>query len=552
MASLAAHIIVALTLIGCTGERPSQTGNAGGTLVIITTSDAGSLFPPVVQTTVARQATELIYDYLADVGSDMNTAGDQGFVPHLAKSWQWSHDSLAISFRIKDAARWHDSVPVRSDDVRFTFDVYTDPAVGSSSGSQLSNIDSVTTPDSLTVVFWFKKRYSLQFFDASSQMQILPRHVLGAIARNSLAEAASRVDPIGSGRFRFVQRTRGSSLELGPDTNNYRRTPKLSRVIWSVTPSAAVATTRLFAGEADLYENMRRENIDELPSHPNVRTVSLPGTDYAFMQFNLRDPKQHTRPHPLFGSRELRRALTMAVDRESMVRNVFDTLAVPAIGPTVRAFPTTDPNLRQLPYDPSRARRVLDSLGWRDSNADGIRDSHGRPLRFTVIVPSTSLNRIRMGVLLQDQLRKIGVRIDLDQMEFATFQARQAARDFDAMLSSWHLGASPGAVKETWSGQAARDSSGINYGSYINPRFDAYVDSAISALDPAANRRYYNLAYQTAIDDAPAIWLYEPRTVIGIHRRIRFGPMRPDAWWTSLGDWYIPASEQIVRDRIRH
>jgi peptide/nickel transport system substrate-binding protein len=241
----------------------------------------------------------------------------------------------------------------------------------------------------------------------------------------------------------------------------------------------------------------------------------------------------------------------MGVNRAALVRNVFDTLALPGIGPTVRAFPTTELHLPQIPYDPKRAERLLDSLGWRDSNGDGIRERNGRQLRFTLLVPSTSLNRLRMGVLLQEQFRKIGVRVDLDEMEFATFQARQQARDFDANLANWHLGASPGSLREIWGSQAARDSGGINYGSYINPKFDAYVDSAIGTTDSAANRRYYDLAYRIAIDDAPAIWLYEPRTVIGIHRRIKTGPMRPDAWWTSLGDWYIPPEEQLARDRPR-
>jgi peptide/nickel transport system substrate-binding protein len=540
-----------VSVVACGGEPPLNRSRTAGTLIIVTTADAGSLFPPLVRSTVARQVTEQIYDYLADVGNGMNTIGDRGFAPRLAKSWGWSRDSLAIRFRIDSAARWHDGVPVRSDDVSFTFKIYTDAAVASSTGSQLKNIDSITTPDSLTAVFWFHKRYSLQFFDASSQMQILPRHILGGIRMESLANATDTLKPIGSGRFRFVRWVRGSSLELGPDVTNYRGPPKLGRVIWSVTPSAVVASARLFAGDADLYDVLRRENVADIASHPQIRIVTLPSTDYVFLQFNLRDPKRRNRPHWLFASRELRRALSMGVNRAALVRNVFDTLAVPGIGPTIRAFPTTDLNLPQLPYDPQTAERMLDSLGWRDSNRDGIRERNGRQLRFTLIVPSTSLNRLRMGVLLQEQLRKIGVRVDLDEMEFATFQARQQARDFDANLANWHLGASPGSIREIWGSQAARDAGGINYGSYINPKFDAYVDSAIATTDSAANRRYYNFAYRIAIEDAPAIWLYEPRTVIGIHRRIKTGPMRPDAWWTSLGDWYIPPAERLARDRLR-
>jgi ABC-type transport system substrate-binding protein len=239
----------------------------------------------------------------------------------------------------------------------------------------------------------------------------------------------------------------------------------------------------------------------------------------------------------------------MAVDRSAMVRNVFDSLAVPAIGPTVRYFPSTDSALRQIPYDPEGAKRILDSLGWRVDPKTGIRRSGGRDLRFSAILPSTSGNRVKMGTLIQEQLRKIGVSVTLDQMESGTFNARFYGHDFDAALASWHLGTSPASVREIWTSAAAK--GGNNMGAYTSSTFDAYVDSAVSAFDPGKSKDFYTRAYQAAIDDAPAIWLYEPKLVIGIHKRVRTAPFRPDAWWWSLADWYIPESEYIPRDRVK-
>lgn len=138
----------------------------------------------------------------------------------------------------------------------------------------------------------------------------------------------------------------------------------------------------------------------------------------------------------------------------------------------------------------------------------------------------------------------------LDQMDNPTMITRANNKDFDAALLTWHLGTSPASVRELWTSQAA-GKDGNNFGSWKNRQFDAYVDSAVSTMDPAKSRAYYNRAYQIAIDDAPAIWLYEPKTVLGINKRIGTGPMRPDAWWYSLPDWYIPSNEMITRDRIR-
>jgi peptide/nickel transport system substrate-binding protein len=179
-----------------------------------------------------------------------------------------------------------------------------------------------------------------------------------------------------------------------------------------------------------------------------------------------------------------------------------------------------------------------------------MRTRNGRELTFSALVPSSSQARMRMAVLVQEQLRRVGVRVNIEQMEFNTFQARIESRDFDAAFWSWHLGATPNSLREAWGGQSARAKGGINYAAYDNPTFDAHVDSAISAMNFTDSKRHFTAAYQIIIDDAPAIWLYEPKTVIGLHRRITTGAMRADAWWFDLGSWLIPRSKQIARDRV--
>jgi peptide/nickel transport system substrate-binding protein len=104
-------------------------------------------------------------------------------------------------------------------------------------------------------------------------------------------------------------------------------------------------------------------------------------------------------------------------------------------------------------------------------------------------------------------------------------------------------------VLQTWGRVGARR-GGSNYGSYESPAFDARVDSALAATDPARSRVQWLRAYQTAVDDAPAIWLFEPMNVAGVHRRVHLAPLRPDGWWTNLAAWYIPAGERVGRDRV--
>jgi peptide/nickel transport system substrate-binding protein len=507
------------------------------------------IFPPLTLSTEGREVSEQIYEYLADVGVGLNTLGDTGFVKQLADSWTWSPDSMSIAFRLRPDARWHDGQRVSGRDVRFTYRVYTNPAIGSPTADELADIDSVSVRDSLTAVFWFNRRSPRQFFAAAAQMSILPEHLLSRLSPDSMKEGALTRMPVGTGRYRLVEWSRGSHVELRAVPRHYRGEAGIARVIWSVSPDFSAAIAKVLGGEADVFEGPSRDYLPQLAARGDFNLKSLPGMDYAFMQFNLRDPARPSIPHPLFGSRDLRRAVTMAVDREAIVRNIFDTLARVSIGPMVRALPTTDTALNQIPYDPARADALLDSLGWRRPAQGTTRMRAGKKLAFPLLVPVSSSNRRKAGVLLQEQLRRVGIEVKLDEMEFATFSSRQRARQFDAILSAWTLGSTPASVRVTWTGNAARP-GGLNYGAYSNPRFDAFIDSALATVDVDRAREYYRRANQVIIDDAPAVWIYEPRKVLAIQRRIRTPPMRPNAWWLGIGEWQIHENEMIRRDRV--
>jgi peptide/nickel transport system substrate-binding protein len=345
-----------------------------------------------------------------------------------------------------------------------------------------------------------------------------------------------------------VQRTPGASLEVRAVAGHHRGKPSIDRVIWSVTPEYRAGILKLKAGDADVFANVRKETIGELTGSGNFKLLSLPGMDYAFMQMNLRD-RSGREPHPLFGSRELRRALTMALDREAMVKNLFDTLGSVAIGPAVRASATTDTSLRQIPFDREAARRALDSLGWTVRPGSAVRSRGGIPLRFRLIVPVSSQTRMNIAVLIQEQLAQVGAEVIIEQMDYSAFTARQAERSFDAALGSWTLGSSPEAVRVTWTSSAAKR-GGLNYGAYANPRFDALVDSALKVTTAGESRELFRMAHQVIIDDAPAVWLYEPRFLLAVHSRIVTPPMRPNSWWLSIPAWKIAVDKRLPRDGV--
>jgi peptide/nickel transport system substrate-binding protein len=238
----------------------------------------------------------------------------------------------------------------------------------------------------------------------------------------------------------------------------------------------------------------------------------------------------------------------MATDRRAMLKNAFDTLGQALYGPFPHAVPVADTTLPQIPYDTTKAKALLDSAGWL-VGADGVRAKNGRRLEFALSVPNSSASRKQYAVLLQDAFRRVGAAATVDQTDFATYSAKLAAHTFDAQIGNYVTDPGVSGFKQSWS-TAGIGKDGGNPGSYSNPFVDAMLDSATTTFDPARTKAYARRAFETIIEDAPGIWLYETPAVMGLHKRIHTTTMRADGYWSGIADWWIPASQRNARDRI--
>jgi peptide/nickel transport system substrate-binding protein len=539
-------------LVGCRDvpQKPQVAGPAdvGGTMVVASPAEPGVLLPALRTSNIEAQVTDLLFDRLADIGDDLNTVGDKGFKKQLADRWEWAADSMSIVFHLDPRARWHDGQPVRASDVRYSLNLIRDPAFGSPAAPLVTNIDSIAVRDSLTAVAYFKRHTPEQFYDLVYQVSIVPEHILGNTppAQLKTAEVARR--GIGSGRFRLAHWEPGKRLELVADTANYRGRPKLDRIVYAPTPDFNTAATRLFSGDADFFEQLRPEQLARLTNDTVRRALPYPSLQYAYLALNNIDAAHPGQPHRIFGDRSVRRALTMAVDRRAMLRNVFGTMGNPSYGPFPRSMPVADTTLPQLPYDTLKARALLDSAGWT-MGADGVRAKNGQRLEFGITTPGSSASRKQYAVLLQEAFKRVGAVARVEETDFAGFMAKNGDRSFDTILESYGTDPSVSGFKQTWT-SAALGKDGSNFPSYVNPTVDALLDSATSTFDPSRTRAYARRAFEIVIEDAPGIWLYEPPTIAGIHKRIHTTPMRADSYWSGMADWWIPASERTPRDRI--
>jgi peptide/nickel transport system substrate-binding protein len=538
-------IVLCIAAVGCKG-RDGAVG--GGTVVIATASDAETFLPPFVSTVQAQEVSDNLFEKLADIGPSLNTVGDVDFQPRLATKWEWSKDSLQITFHLDARAKWHDGKPVRANDVKFALALYTDPAINSPAGGDLrATVDSISVADSVTCTAWFKQRGPEQFYTLVKTLDPLPEHLMAAMPRDStLRSSAFSHAPVGNGPFRFVKWVPRQRIEIAAVDSFYRGRPKLDRVIWSFSPEMATAVQQLFAGDVDFIEVLSPGDVAEAAKHPQVRITLLPAFAYNFLAFNLFDGASD-RPHPIFGDRAMRRALTMALDRESMVKSALDSLGTVGLGPFVRAQWSADTSVTRLPFDRAGAARALDSLGWR-TGPDSVRHKNGKALAFSITVPSSSKNRIRFATLIQEQLRLVGVKVELQTVDFPTIMTALGKRSFDSFLGAFNTTPSPSALRQTWSGAAAAKPGPYNAGRYLDKHFDAETDSALASVSIAEAKRHFHAAYEQMINDAPVVWLYDYRTPTGAHSRLVTGPLNTNTWWTTLPNWSIAPGGHLPRD----
>ena len=546
---IAALLACVLGATACDGG-PRASGDeaaVGGTLVAAVQNEPRFLMPPLIQMVDEKMVSDQIFEPLAWLGDDGRLDG--AYRPGLADRWSWERDSTVIVFQLNPKARWHDGVPVRASDVKFSYDLFSDPAVGWKDRNAFSRLDSVTVRDSATVAFHFRHRYLEQFFDAATRMLILPEHVLAKEPRATLATAAFGRQPVGSGRFRFSKWSAGSSIELVADTTNYHGRPKLDRVIFAVTRDPNALSTRMATGEVDAAEISIPAMYQALMTKAQFTATPLPSFDYTYLLFNSRDRKNSARPHPLFNDVNLRRALTMALDRDRLVRSQFDSLASVAVGPMTRAQSLADTTVARITYDSANAARLLDSLGWKLPQGKAIRERGGQPLRFSILVPSISGNRMALVVRVQQALRQAGADAAVEALDGNAFFAKLGARDFDIAFDARRVEPGISGLRPYWSAATARQPGGPNYATYENPRFDAHLDSAVFAYDVPRARAHAKQAYETLLADVPAVWMYEPRTRSVVHKRFRTAHITPGAWWAGIAEWSIPPTERISRDR---
>jgi peptide/nickel transport system substrate-binding protein len=535
---LGAGLVAALTAASARAGA-AQSDAARSSIVIVTGQEATLPIPTLMEGPQASIANSDIADQLflrlAQLGPTLITAGDRAFEPLLARGWT-RRDSVTLAFDLDPRATWQDGVPVTSEDVVFTFGRARDPALAPRLAALLRNITSVTAEGERRVVFRFSHPYAEQLYDAVFHVAPLPAHLLRGIPPAALADAPYVQAPIGSGAYRWVRRVPGQYLELAANERFFLGVPAIRRVFFRLATDADARVNLLLGGEGDATENIPppRTNLDRIAGRPELRIVPVPSPAIGFLLFNQRDPRDLERPHPILRDPDVRRAIGLALDRRLMVRAVLGSSGEVPYGPASPILWIRHGAPPPLGMNLPQARRLLAARGWADHDGDGVLDRDGQPLALSLTVPTSSGIRLQMAQQVQEQLRQVGIRLEIERLEPPLWNERRNAGRFDIDFSSTGQDPSPTGLSQGWS-----CAGGTNVAHFCDPGVDSLLQAASLATGDAAQKWHSVLARIEG--DAPAVFLYALTYMYAVHRRFTNVRLRPESPWQSLREWTVGA-----------
>jgi peptide/nickel transport system substrate-binding protein len=542
-------IFAALVASATVHQADAQShGSPRTSIVIVTGLQATLPIPTLMEGAAANVANFEIADQLflrlAEIGPAIITSGDRDFVPMLARSWT-RRDSVTLAFDLDPRARWQDGAPVTSRDVVFTLDRARNRVLAPRVADLLKNITSVTAEGDGRVVFRFSHRYAEQLYDATFHVAPIPAHLLDTIPPEALSRSAFVNHPIGSGPYRWIRSEPGQFIELAANPDFFLGRPAIERVIVRAASDADARMNFVLSGEADAMDNVPPplDNLRRIAGVPSLRLVPVPSPTAGYLLFNGRDPANRDRPHPILSDIRVRHAIRLALDRPLLVRAVFGSYGEVPYGPVSPILwirhGAPKPERQNLP----EARRLLAAAGWRDSDHDGTLDRDGRPLSLTLSLPNTSAVRKQMAALIQEQLRTIGIRLELLQSEFPIWNERRRAGDFDIDFTSVTQDPSPSGLSQSWT-----CAGGNNVSRYCDPRVDSLIERAI--LGQGNPREAWLEVLRQIESDLPAAFLYAPTYVYVVNRRFRNVSLSPVSSWIRLREWTV-GSDSSAQGQMR-
>ncbi len=531
-------ILLATTVLACKpaadpgGGETDRQGAAprrGGTLVVATQTDIGGVNELVSGTSAFSQ--DIIERMFLDLFEEQPdfTEHPPSFEPRLAESYEWSDDRLALTVRLRGGVTWSDGVPVTSEDVRWSWQAQTDPGVAWAYAQSKEAITDVEVLDELTVRFHFERAYATQMSDVNEGV-VLPKHAWSALPFAQWPESEDwfRQHLIVNGPFKLASWRPQEEIVLERNETYFEADlPRLDKVVFRVVPERALQVTQLLRQELDFIPRVDAADASRVDASDSVTLLPYWHRQYTYLGWNTR--------HDLFSDAAVRRALTLAIDRGAMVETLYQGFSRIGVSPIIQSVWAFNDSLQPWPYDPNQAGRQLAELGWI-AGEDGVLLQGGRRFSFELGINATSRSWRDAATMIQEQLGRVGIEVQIRPMEFHALIARMEAHDYDAIIGSFGIDTSLD-LKYAFHTDSIED--GYNFGSYSNPRVDQLIEEVKNQLDPLEAGPMLDEIQVILHHEQPFTFLWETRRLAAIRRGIRGADPNPVSTYYNLRDWWI-------------
>ena len=465
------------------------------TLVMIIESSPTNLDPRVGIDAQSERIDNLIFDDLLSRGDDLNVA------PGLAERWEIP-DPLTYIFHLHRGARFHDGRTLTSRDVKWTFDSMLSGKIRSTKTANYKFVDHIDALDEFTVVFHMKEPDAPLLWNLSDG-------AMGIVPYGSGDEISQH--PIGSGPFKFVSAETDREVVLERNADYWGEKARLARVRFAVVPDETTEALELRKGSGDIAINsLTPDTVVTLARDPRLKIERAAGTRLAYLGFNLRDP--------ILKNVQVRQAIAYALDRRPMIEYLWRGEAEPARSILPAQSWAYNGDVPAYEHDPDKARQLLDAAGY--PAVDGV--------RFHITMKtSTDPNTRLMVAVMQQQLREVGIVLDIRSFEFATFFSDVQHGAFQIYGLRWIGGNEDPDIFEYAFHSSKFPPNGANRDYYSNPTVDALIDEARRQVDPKLRKPLYAEVQRILADDVPYINLWYLNNVLVHSSRVRNIQLNP-------------------------
>jgi peptide/nickel transport system substrate-binding protein len=454
-------------------------------------------------------------------------------VPNLAEGLEVSADGLSYTITLRADGAWEDGRPVTSADAVFTIRKIVDPKVPANVFKPVfEEFETVEALDARRFRVRFTKPYA--FRSMAFVLPLMPEHRFAG--QNFLKSKENRA-PLSDGPYRLVSWKAQESVELERNQKYAGPRGHFDRILFRIIPDNNTAYRLLLDGALD--EDQIDAGLKDRAAHDPAfaaccRLVEFYNLDYNYVVLNNRSP--------LFADPRARRAVTMLLDRASIVRGLYKGSARIISGPWAPDSPAYEARVPPLPFDPAAAARLLDEAGWKDTDGDGVRDREGRPFAFDLLVSAGSEIGRQIDEMLAAELARVGVTARIRTLEWAAFVEKVDAGDFEAASLAWSA-VDPNPDPYFYWHSTQCSPKGLNNACYASPEADRLMEAARLETDPGRRKEVLGRLHRLLRDDAPAVFVVNAAQKFAFRRRIRgltTSPLGlygiwpgPLAWWAD-------------------